>query len=128
MSEYIFDPIEVTVREYLKSVQAAPVHTTAPKTLPPRFVQLTGVGGGTGTVSDRPMVTFLCWAESRAQAARFANEVRALMFGCRSLGGLPVYRVRQIGGPVYMPDPETGRDRYQFTLELNVRGRNFNPA
>lgn len=127
MSVYVYDPIEVTVREYLMSVQDAPVYVTAPKTLPSQFVQVTAVGGGEGVVAQRPMATFVCWAESRADAARFAETLIAHMRGCRRLGGLPVYRVRTIGLPTYRPD-ESGKHRYQFTLELHVRGRNFSPV
>lgn len=127
MGEYIFDPAETTIREYLLSVQDAPVVVNAPEVLPPKFVQLQKVGGNDALVTDRPMVTFICWDESRALAARFAELIRAHMRSCTELAEMPVYRVRSIGGPTYRPDPETKRDRYQFTLELQVRGRNFAP-
>lgn len=128
MDEYIYDPPEVTVRQFLQSVQSVPVAVTVPDPIPSQLVQLEAVGSSEGVVSERQMVTYICWGSSRANAARLAETIRAHMRGCQELGGLPVYRTRQIGGPVYRPDPDTKRDRYQFTLEHNVRGRNFSPS
>lgn len=127
MIGYIFDPAEITVREYLLGVQDASVSTKVPEEIPEYFVQLMKVGGNDDLVTDRPMVTFICWGPSRAEAARFAERIRAHMRGCRRLGGRPVYRIRTVGGPTYRGDPDTDRDRYQFTLELRVRGRSFAP-
>lgn len=128
MGEYIFDPPEATVLEYLEGVQSVEVVVTIPDPIPDQLVQLEATGSTEGVVSERQMVTFICWGSSRADAADLAEDIRAHMRGCRQLGGLPVYKVRQIGGPVYRPDPDTKRDRYQFTLEFNVRGRNFSPS
>ena len=127
MSEYMFDPVELTVQWYLREVQDVQVTITRPEKLPERFVQVQAVGGNAALVSQRAMVTFICWGKSRADAMRFAETIRAHVRGCRELAGLPVYRVREIGGPTSRPDPETGRQRYQFTLELSVRGKQFAP-
>lgn len=123
----MFDPIELTVQEYLRAAQQEIVAITRPETLPEKFVQVQSVGGTASLISQNAMVTFICWGTSRADAMRFAETVRALMRSCRALGGLPVYRVREIGGPTSRPDPETGRQRYQFTLEFRVRGKQFAP-
>lgn len=127
MNEYVYDPIVLTVKQYLESVQDVPVHNVAPDQKPERFIQITPVGGTDGVVSQSPMVTFICWGRSDLDAAELAEDVKAHMKQCQRLGGLPVYRRRTVGLPVPRPDPETGRSRYQFTLELRVRGRNFNP-
>lgn len=127
MTEYIFDPIEAAAEAYLTEVLDVPVFAQLPKELPAKFVQVNAVGGGTGVVTQHPMVTFICWDISRAKAARLASVVMARMRACQSLQGLPVYRVRTIGLPVERPD-ESGKKRFQFTLELRVRGRNFTPA
>lgn len=130
MSDYVYDPVELSVQEYLRAVQSALVLITRPgvEELPDRWIQPTAVGGVERLVTQRPMVTFLCWDVSRAAAARFAAEVLAYLRGCRELEGLPVYEVRVVGLPVYAPDADTGRDRYRFTLEFEVRGRNFSPV
>lgn len=127
MSEYIYDPVISSLEEYLGGLLDVPARGTLPTNLPPKFVQLTAVGGSEGVVTQHPMVTFVCWDVSRAKAERFASEVMAHMRACRELNRLPVYRVRTIGLPVYRPD-ENGQHKAQFTLELRVRGRNFNPA
>lgn len=133
MGEYIFDPAEIGVKKYLESVQPFPVFGNVPKPppnepLPADFVEITVTGGSEGVVSQTPMVTFLCWGESRSAAARLAARIKAHMAACRQLDGLPVYRVKTIGLPVFRPDPDTNRPRYQFTLEIHVRGRNFSPS
>lgn len=127
MSEYIFDPIEAAVEAYLGSVLSVPVGAQLPTELPVKFVQINAVGGGTGVVTQHPMVTFICWDVSRAKAARLASEVMAHMKSSAWLGGRPVYRVRTIGLPVERPD-ESGKKRFQFTLEIRVRGRLFKPS
>lgn len=128
MEEYEYDPIKTTVRDYLTSVQDVPVMSKVPRNRPDRFVQLVTAGGTGGIVSQKTMVSFLCWDKTEPDAAALAERIRALMKGCRQLGGLPVYRVRDIGLPVERPDPDTGIDRYQFTLEINVRGRLLSPS
>ena len=123
-----FDPIKIVVRDYLMGVQADPVVGKVPNPRPAKFTQLQTVGGTAGQVSQRPMLTFLCWDESEALAARYAERIRALMRACRVLGGLPVYGVREVSVPVYRPDPETQIDRYQFTHEIHVRGKILAPS
>lgn len=127
MSEYIYDPIEAALEDFLNEVQTVPAYVTAPKTLPERFIQVVAVGGGEAFVTQSPMVTFSCWDVARGKAARLSETILAHMRGCRELNGLPIYRVRTVGLPVYRPD-ESGKFRYQFTLELQVRGRDFSPA
>lgn len=121
---FIFDPVELTMKQYLDEVLDAPVCVSLPSDLPEKFVQVTRTGGPTGVVSDRALVTFLCWDTNRDKAARFAEDVRALVSECRSLAGKPVYRVGNVSGPIHRPDPHTGTDRYQFTAEISFRGYN----
>lgn len=128
MGEYIYDPAEIGVKKYLESVQPVPVFGNTPKPLPDEFVEIAVTGGTEGVVSQSPMVVFICWGESRSAAARLASRIKAHMASCRQLDGLPVYRIKTIGLPVFRPDPDTNRPRYQFTLEIQVRGRNFSPS
>lgn len=127
MNEYIFDPLELTVQTYLRSVQSVAVGVTRPEEIPTQFIQVEGVGGSDGTISQSGLLAVICWGESRADAMRLAETTRAYLKQCHSLGGLPVYRMRA-SVPVSRPDPSTGRQRYQFTLDLRVRGRNFLPS
>lgn len=127
MNEYIFDPLELTVQAYLRSVQSVTVGVTRPEEIPPRFIQIEGAGGADGSISQSGLLAIICWGESRADAMRLAETTRTLLKQCQWLGGLPVYRKRA-GIPSSRPDPSTGRQRYQFTFELLVRGRNFIPS
>ena len=94
-----------------------------PKPRPPEFVQVSRVGGTAGEIADRPMVTFFCWAESWGAAHDLAALTKRRMHSLTRLEELPVYRVREVGGLSRAPDPVDGSPRYQFTLELRLRGK-----
>ena len=132
MSEYIFDPPEIGLREFLltelPAFTVADVVVTAPEVLPARFVQVESAGGQEGIVTQHPIVSFTCWGSSRADSARLASTVSAVLKTCRSIGGVPVYSVRTVGGPVYRQDPDTRRHRYQVTVGFSIRGRDLTPA
>lgn len=128
MSDYIFDAAELTLQDYMRKVQSERVVITRPETVPDRMVQIQKVGGIGDNFTDRPMITFGCFGKSRADAMEFAEEIRYFARQCEELGGLPVYEIRQVSLPSSRPDPDTGRQRYQFTLEFKVRGKFKTPS
>lgn len=118
------------VTSYLRSALAAagepvPVVSRIPSPRPPRFVRVERVGGTRATpVSDRPRLDVHAWAETEAAAADLAELVRALVHvipGVR--GGVTVYTAREVGGPQWLPDAESGSPRYAFAVEIHMRGR-----
>lgn len=123
MDSYVFDPVEDAFVTYLKGMQPAKVVTNVPSTRPVKFIQLERVGGTVGLVRDSPLMLFRCWDVSRAAAAKFATDTMRQVSMVRTLGGLPVYNKRVVGGPVFMPDPDTNIPRYQFTFQCDVRGK-----
>lgn len=123
MDSYVFDPVEDAFVTYLNGMQAEKVLTNVPSTRPAKFIQLERVGGPVGLVRDSPLMLFRCWDVSRAAAAKFATDTLRQVSMVRTLGGLPVYNKRVVGGPVFMPDPDSGDARYQFTFQCDVRGK-----
>lgn len=128
MDRYLFDPAEDAWVAYLKSVQDERVSTNVPRERPARFIQVERTGGASGLASDDAQMTFRCWAESRSAAARFASETLRLVMLARTLAGRPVSDKRVIGDPIFLPDPESGADRYQFTIRARIRGKFPTPS
>ncbi|QAB17483.1 hypothetical protein Leucomu_05705 [Leucobacter muris] len=123
MDRYQFDPAEDAWVAYLKSVQDTHVSTNVPRERPERFIEVERTGGASGLASDDAQMTFRCWAESRAAAAAFASETERLVMLARTLAGRPVGRKTVIASSVYLPDPISGADRYQFTIRAAIRGK-----
>ncbi|CAM5362512.1 hypothetical protein GCM10010329_85140 [Streptomyces spiroverticillatus] len=118
------------VTGYLRDALAAvgervPVVSRVPSTRPARFVRVRRVGGTRQTVvSDRPRLDVHAWAATEGEASDLAELVRAVlsqMPGQR--GGVTVYRVTEVGGPMWLPDDKTGSPRYAFAVEIHMRGR-----
>ena len=96
-----------------------------PSPRPAGFVGVGGVGGTRQTVvSDRPRLDVHAWAATEGDASDLAELVRgvlSLIPGVR--GGVTVYRVTEVGGPMWLPDDKTGAARYAFAVEIHMRGR-----
>lgn len=101
-----------------------PVHATVPAARPARMVRVYRVGGiRRDVVSDSALVTVECWGESDQDAHALAAEARAHLGELRGpVGSTVVQRTAEAGGPVSVPDPDTGAARVQMTIEVTVRG------
>lgn len=128
MGDIYFDPAENLWVAYLKREQKAPVSTNVPKERPTRFIQVERTGGASGLSIDPAVMTFLCWAESRAAAAAFAAEVLHVVQRAGRPGGIAANRVRVVSSPLYRPDPLSGADLYQFTIQSRLRGKKLTPS
>lgn len=122
MEPYEFPNVEAELRAVIVSQVRVPASVQVPNPRPTEFVQVTRVGGVADKTTDHPMVTFFVWAASWEAAAELASLVRRRVTGITRMGALPVYRVREIGGPSRAPDPTDGSPRYQFTIEYKIRG------
>ncbi|MEU7584431.1 hypothetical protein AB0B50_43405 [Streptomyces sp. NPDC041068] len=83
------------------------------------------IGGTQQTpVSDRPRLDVHCWAESESAAHDLAALSRALLGDLPGVrDGVTVYRVSEVGGPMWLPDDQTSAPRFAFAVEIHMRGR-----
>jgi hypothetical protein len=116
----------VLIVDWLDSHFVIPVRATVPDPRPDDFILVRRVGGvPTNPVTDEPMFTIESWRMGDpVQAEEDLLTVRRLMAGLRgsSIGGRPVYRVDEIAGPGYLPDPDSDHDRYTMTVVIGIRG------
>lgn len=106
----------------------APVHRQIPEERPAEFVRVLLTGGVRDTlVTDTPQVTFEAWAATAPRAHDIAQIARALVNALpgRTVAGVAVYRVDEFGGPVDLPDPASGQQRFTWTATVAVRGEAF---
>lgn len=123
MEAYEFLNVEAALIQVVRSQirVGASVEVDVPR--PTEFVQVARVGGTAGMIADRPMVTFYVWGPSWRTAHDLAALTKRRIHSLTALEGHPVYRVREIGGLSRAPDPPDGSPRYQFTIELRLRGK-----
>ncbi|WP_405793346.1 hypothetical protein [Streptomyces sp. NBC_01506] len=75
-------------------------------------------------VSDRARLDFHMWAATEADAHDLCALVRGLIGAISGVrGGVTVYTVAEVGGPQWLPDPESSQPRYAFAAEIHMRGR-----
>lgn len=113
---------EIRARLLLRG-DAATVATRVPNPRPNRLVKVTRVGGPRkNIITDSPMVTFECWDTNEVAAASLVMLVRALVESLPWEDELGIRNFTEIGGPTYFEDPDSLSPRYQFTVEMDVRG------
>lgn len=125
MAEVIaFPDPEKWVVTFLKSRTERSGRTAAtkvPKT-GDRYTRISRVGGAArDLVTDSPMILVECFAADGVTAADDAKIDRALLMASARLSD-DVTRVIDVGGPSFLPDPDTNLPRYQFTVQLDMRG------
>ena len=122
MEAYEFPNVEAALIAVVRSQCRVAASVTIDNPRPPEFVQVNRVGGTAGQVTDRPMVTFFVWGATDPAAHDLAALVRRRVHSLTRLADVPVYRVGEVGGLARAPDPVDGSSRYQFTVELRLRG------
>jgi hypothetical protein len=97
------------------------VGTKLPNPRPKRFVRVSRTGGAAlNRVLERAQLTLTCSAESSVLAERLMSDCREAFLN--EYSRMPLVRsVEEITGPYYNPDPDTGEDRYTFTVALTAR-------
>ena len=104
-----------------------------PPTFPERLVLVTRTGGiARDMVTDAPMLSFDCYAQSRGsadegEAVALAGRLRSWCASLERDGELldvPVYEVTGVGGPYRNPDPRAPKfARFTFTITAALRGQ-----
>ncbi|MCX5398466.1 hypothetical protein [Streptomyces sp. NBC_00102] len=119
-----------TVCAFLRAALAdagrpVPVVSRIPSVRHPEFVRVERVGGVRQTpVSDRPRLDIHAWSETESAAHDLAALCRALLGDLPGVrDGVTVYRVSEVGGPMWLPDDQTSSPRYAFAVEIHMRGR-----
>lgn len=121
-----FANAQVLVNQVMESELGLIFVTTIPDTRPPRFVRTIRTGGyRRDIITDVARLTFECWAETKIEAERDAQQVRVVADSMRGqkYDGIKVHQVDEIAGPDDNPDPDSSTPRYTLTLEFHLRGR-----
>lgn len=121
----VYDDIEAAARTWLNP-RMAPVKTSTevPTTRPDELIKVSLTGGSDpNAVTERPQLTFECWAKTSTRASEICREVKANLraIAGETVNGIFFRAVRTVGGPASFPDPQTTLPRYQYTAELNCR-------
>jgi len=85
-------------------------------------VEQTG-GPRVNVVTDLPMLAIQCWGTTTTEASALCRAAYAHLLGMRdhpTLGHL-VREVSTFGGVSHFPDPLTDAERYQVSVQLNLR-------
>ena len=118
-----FPDVEAMAREFLRARLTPPVSSKVPNPRPARYVRAWRSGGAAANrVVDHPLITVSCTADGSVQAREDANDARTAFLN--EYTAMPLVRgVEEQVGIYFDPDPDTGEDRYSFTMRLTVRGR-----
>lgn len=115
------DAVELVCDELRARLDTVHVGSQVPTTRPTSFVRVTRVGGvRRSLVADEATLTVESWA-STEQAAHDLNQLcRAYLYAMPGDGF--VYRITEIGGPAFLPDPDSDQPRFSFTAAVVTRG------
>lgn len=128
MQAITFPDVEGVVIQYLNAqllarADSARAANMVPNPRPGRFVKVTRTGGGRRSLAQEDaQVTIQCWGVDSVDASELAIVCRGLMWAMDISGPEVVAHVpTEVGGPAFLPDPDTGLPRYQFTVIVRLR-------
>ena len=122
MEAYEFLDVEAELVALIRAQVRVKAFTQVPTVRDPEDVLVARVGGTADRVTDSPVVTFFAASTGWSAAFALVKLLRQRLMSVQRLGGLPVYRVVEVGGPTKAPDPATGQARYQLTIQFFLRG------
>lgn len=130
MEVIVFPDAEAVAITYLKAaIPNLAISTKVPTERPDKFVKVTRVGGTKARLNaDSAMLVFQCWDKTTVLAHDLCALVRAHVHAMAGSDDTAewVYRVVEVGGPAYFPDPQTDSPRYQFTVAIDLKGESLN--
>lgn len=118
----MFPDVKWLVIKYLNEELETPVYSRVPKARPSSFIRVL-LAGGTGQINpalEEVAVTLESWNTDEHGAFLQAEKARQALRSIRNVDGNPVYRYREWGPPVDLPD-ESGQWRYTFTFSIRLR-------
>lgn len=100
---------------------SAGVGTKFPAKGSQRFVRVSRAGGVSRDIAyDSPRLVFECYGSSSVTAERLCALTRGFILAWSRLSD-DVTRVQDAGDMAYMPDPDSGQDRYQFAVQADMK-------
>lgn len=97
------------------------VGTRVPSPRPARYVRIFRTGGAAlNRALDLAQITVTSSAESSVAAVALGGAMRHAFLN--EYTAMPLVRsVEEVSGLYFDPDPDTGEDRYTFTIRMSVR-------
>lgn len=121
-----FPDAEALAVTYLKSkIAGVSVSTKIPEPRPAKLIKVTRLGGSKLRLNaDSPLLAFECWGATSVEASELCRQARAYVdaMAGESVNGVWVFKVREVGGPAFFPDPDTTLPRYQFSVAIDMKG------
>lgn len=121
-----FPDAEAVVIGYLKTkIAGVYISTKVPSPRPVKLIKVTRLGGSKLRLNaDSPLLAFECWAATSVEAFELCRLARAYVdaMAGENVGGTWVFKVQEVGGPAYFPDPDTTSPRYQFSVVIDMKG------
>jgi hypothetical protein len=115
------DAVEIVCDELRDRLDDVHVGSMVPTTRPTTFVRVMRVGGvRRNLVTDEATITVEAWAATEQAAHDLSQLCRAHLYAMP--GGGSVYRVTEIGGPAFLPDPDSDLPRFSFTAAVATVG------
>ena len=124
MPDVEFPDAEGMCVAFAKTKTNAVVATKVAATRPVLYARVYRTGGAASNrVVDNPQMTVTVGAKAGSLAA--LGEAKKLRHAfLNQYTEMPLVRgVREVSGLYHDPDPDTGEDRYTFTIQLTVRGK-----
>lgn len=101
------------------------VVSRVPNPRPTSFLRVFRTGGPRmNLVADDAQVTVEAWASTDTAAHDLLQAARGLIVAARGtvVDGTTVYRVAEVSGPAWLPDPLSDQSRYTQTFTVATRG------
>lgn len=121
MEALIFPDGKALLIAWLKAQMGLRVASRVPNPRPDEFI--TVLDAGTERVSKflrEYTFTLEFWAQSTERAARIGAEALAYFESAESVNGVTLFRPRDWGPPVELPD-ESGQPRYTATVSFRLK-------
>lgn len=121
----IFPDAETLTINLLKPrLTPTPVSTIIPATHTPQdtHIRVTRAGGARHNLTtDSALIITEIYAPTTLEAANLAARARGIMQAAAGLDAR-VRKVKEAGGLVFLPDPESNQPKYQFVTQLFIAG------
>lgn len=109
----------------IKNTSNAPVSTVIPQShsISDSRIRVSRTGGVVrDRVTDSALVLVECFASTTVKAQMLAADARAIMLQAGQLSK-NIRHSKEAGGISYLPDPSSGQPKYQFLIQMDLKGK-----